>query len=42
MQGMAVVECTLLDASGQWRGEVASLALGGGGAIGGARGGGIV
>ena len=38
-QGVDLLECTLLDAGGQWRGEAATLALGGGGAVGGARGG---
>ena len=36
--GVDSLECTLLDASGQRRGEAVALALGGGGAIGGARG----
>ena len=39
---MDVVECTLLDAGGQWRGKAASLALGGSGAVGGASGSGAV
>ena len=34
------VECTLLDADGQWRGEAVSLALSGVGAVAGARSGG--
>ena len=32
--GVDVVEGTLLDAGGQWCGKAASLALGGGGAVG--------
>ena len=40
-RGVDLLECALLDAiSGQWRGKAATLALGGGGAVGGARGGG--
>ncbi len=35
--GVDVVEGTLLDAGGQWCGKAASLALGGRGAVGGAR-----
>ena len=36
--GVDVVEGTLLDAGGQWCGKAASLALGGGGAVGGSSG----
>ena len=38
--GSLELECALLSAGGQWRGEAAALALGGGGVVVGARSGG--
>ena len=38
--GVDLLKGTLLDTGGQWRGEAATLALGGGGAVVGARSGG--